>query len=66
MSVTLIPHDGGAYPGSPHDQVRPQYRGPARPTGTRITCAMASRLDWSHDGGDDDIIAYEVKYAYRD
>lgn len=42
-------------------QVLPEYRGPCDPEkGTRITCAMASRFDWSHDGGPDDIVGYWI------
>lgn len=62
----LIPHDGSAYPGSPYDQIRPLYRGPAAPKGVRITCAMAARLDWSHDGSNDDIVAYEIAYRSKE
>lgn len=41
------------------DVVQPVYRGPASPAkGIRITMAAAARLDWSHDGSDDDIMAY--------
>lgn len=64
--MTRLPHAGGEYPGSPKDQIRPVYRGPARPEGTRITNAPAQRLDWSHDGGPDDIVAYEVVHKVRD
>ena len=54
-------HDGEPYGGSPWDQIVPEYRGPSDPAkGTRITCAPAGRLDWSHDGSDDDIVAYYV------
>lgn len=56
----IFEHDGGAQPLPDYSQVRPIYRGPPRPTGVRITCAMAQRLDWSHDGGQDDIVGYEV------
>ncbi len=62
-SATFIDHDGGPYPGSPYDQVRLRYRGPSKPGGIRITSSMAARLDWTHDGSDDDIVAYEVTYA---
>lgn len=53
---------GGDCPEHPYAQIWPTYRGPARATGVRITCAMAGRLDWSHDGSDDDIIAYSVGF----
>ena len=42
-----------------YSQIQPEYRGAYDPEkGTRITCAMAARLDWSHDGGPDDIVGY--------
>lgn len=54
-------HDGGSCPVPPTVVVRPVYRGAEDPVrGIRITLATAARLDWSHDGGPDDIIAYEV------
>lgn len=54
-------HDGGNCPVAPTTPIRPTYRGPADPAkGIRITFAPAGRLDWSHDGGPDDIIGYEV------
>lgn len=59
----LIPWNGGDCPIDPFAQIRPRYRGPARPhPAVRITSAMAGRLDWSHDGGPDDIIGYEVLF----
>ena len=43
--------------------VWPVYRGDANPAfGIRIVSARASRLDWSHDGGNDDIVGYRVAY----
>ena len=54
-----VAHDGGPMPVLGHVIVRPEYRGPERPEiGTRIVCARAARLDWSHDGGPDDIVGY--------
>jgi len=54
-----VDHDGGAMPVLGHVVVRPEYRGAERPEiGTRIVCARAARLDWSHDGGPDDIVGY--------
>ena len=53
---------GGQCPEHPDSQIQPFYRGPEKPTGYRITCAPASRLDWSHDGGDDDITSYRVLF----
>ena len=54
-----VAHDGGPMPVLGHVIVRTEYRGPERPEiGTRIVCARAARLDWSHDGGPDDIIGY--------
>lgn len=47
----------------PFDQINPIYRGPYDPAkGIRITCGPARRLDWSHDGGPDDIVAYRIIY----
>lgn len=61
MSAELaIPWDGGACPEPDGAAIKPFYRGPAKQNGVRITCAPARRLDWSHDGGDDDIISYVV------
>ncbi len=61
-----LPHNGGLYPGHEMDAVRPVYRGPPTiPNGIRIAFAPAKRLDWSHDGGDDDIVAYELVKASR-
>lgn len=52
-------HFGGGQPEGDYSQIQPEYRGPVDPKkGTRIVCAMAARLDWSHDGGDDDIVGY--------
>jgi hypothetical protein len=58
--TNLKPWKGGRCPEDTHSQVRPVYRGPAKPGDVRITCGLAGRLDWSHDGGNDDIVAYEV------
>lgn len=45
-------------------QIQPEYRGPVDPAkGTRLICAMASRLDWSHDGGPDDIVGYWLLWS---
>lgn len=60
-----IPHNGDPYPGSPLDKVIPTYRGPEKAGGVRIPFAAAARLDWSHDGGDDDIVPYVVEAADR-
>lgn len=58
---TIIPHDGGECPVGPMVPVYPSYRGPIDPAkGVRIACAPAWRLDWSHDGSDDDIIGYAI------
>ena len=58
----LIPHDGGPCPASPHTPVRPVYRGEENPARKwlRITFAPAGQLDWSHDGGPDDIVGYYI------
>lgn len=62
----IIPHDGGTYPGDEMDAIRPIYRGPQTiPDGVRITFAPARRLDWSHSGSDDDIVAYQVVSGLR-
>lgn len=58
---TFTPHDGGECPVPPGAAVIPVYRGPEdRSKGLRIACAPARRLDWSHDGGPDDIVGYEM------
>jgi hypothetical protein len=57
---------GGENPEAPLSQIEPVYRGPYDPRrGTRITCAPAARLDWSHDGGDDDIVGYWLLYEAK-
>ena len=55
-------HHGGDQPEGDYAQVLPEYRGEATPGGVRIACAMAARLDWSHDGGNDDIVGYWLLY----
>ena len=59
----VVPHDGGPCPVPPMTLVRPVYRGPERPAvrGLRITFAAARRLEWSHDGGPDDIVGYTIE-----
>lgn len=53
-------HHGGTCPVEPALPVLPEYRGvPSLPKpAQRITCAPAGRMDWSHDGGSDDIVGY--------
>lgn len=61
MPWTKFPHDGGPFKGPSSAPIRPAYRGAERPEiGTRIRVAPAGRLDWSHDGGPDDIVSYEI------
>lgn len=61
MTDALKNHDGGSMPVPETAVVKPFYRGAERPEiGTRIVCAQAGRLDWSHDGGPDDIVAFVV------
>ena len=59
----VIPHDGGPCPVPPTTPVRPVYRGPENPAraGERIVFAPAGRLDWTHDGENDDIVGYTVE-----
>lgn len=58
----FTPHDGGPCPVEPFTPVSLIYRGPEDPAkGVRIPFAAAARMDWSHDGGPDDIIAYRVE-----
>lgn len=54
--------DGGACPVDPSAIVQPRYRGsPEAAKGVRIEWPCpAWRLNWSHDGQDDDIVAYHV------
>lgn len=60
-----ISHNGGPCPVSPEVAVRPVYRGQQDPSkGIRITIAPAGRLDWSHDGGPDDIVGYSVAHEF--
>lgn len=43
----------------PSDWIQPIYRGPEDPAkGIRRHFGFAGYFDWSHDGGDDDIIAW--------
>lgn len=57
----IIPHNGGECPVHPMMLVYPRYRGRIDPCkGVRIVCSAAWRLDWSHNGSDDDIIGYEI------
>lgn len=55
--------NGGNCPEDLAARIKPYYRGPEKPDGVRITCAPAGRLDWSHDGGDDDIVSYVVQQS---
>lgn len=55
-------HGNGTPDLPPMTPVRPKYRGPANPVkGVRMVIGPVSRLDWSHDGGPDDIVAYQVE-----
>ena len=46
-------------PHGPDDWIEPIFRGPENPTkGIRRTFGFISQFDWSHDGEDDDIIAF--------
>lgn len=66
MSDDFAPiiHTGGSCPVEPMVTVRPVYRGKEdKAKGIRIKVAPAARLDWSHDGGPDDIIAYRVAHT---
>ena len=66
LMTGMFPWHGGECPEHPDSRIYPEYRGPVDPAkGVRITCAPASRLDWSHDGGPDDIIAYRIGYDAR-
>lgn len=64
-AAILKPWGGGSECPEPSGaKVWPIYRGPANPElGIRFTCAVAGRLDWSHDGGDDDIVGYRVAHS---
>jgi len=57
-----IPHNGGPMPsGLDGLPIELQYRGHERPDiGIRMACAPAIRIDWSHDGGPDVVVAYRV------
>ncbi|MGB3833714.1 MAG: hypothetical protein WA975_17835 [Mesorhizobium sp.] len=57
-----IPWAGGDCPVHPRTIVLPTYRGPEDSTkGIRIGWPCpAGRLDWSHDGSDDDIVPYQI------
>lgn len=55
------PHDGGECPVDGGVQITPMYRAPSDPQkGVRIEWLISARaLNWTHDGADDDIIAYK-------
>ena len=66
MTGFVKPWSGGECPEADLAQIKPLYRGPASPPpAIRITCAPARRLDWSHDGGPDDIVGYVVLFDPR-
>ena len=57
----------GVQPEDDYSQIRPEYRGPVDPEkGIRLLCAPASRLDWSHDGGPDDIVGYWLLFDAKE
>jgi hypothetical protein len=58
----LIAWTGGECPVHPDTIVIVTYRGPANEAkGIRIGWPIrAGRLDWSHDGSDDDIVMYSL------
>lgn len=59
--MALFLHNGGPCPVPPETPIYPSYRGAEdRTKGIRIRLAPAGRLDWSHDGSADDIVAYRV------
>ena len=61
MGEQYFRHDGGPCPVDPDTPIEPDYRGPEDASlGVRMTVAPASRLAWSHDGADDDIIGYRI------
>lgn len=61
MSVAIA-WRGGECPVHPGTTVLPEFRGPEN--GAKGLCigwpCPAWRLDWSHDGSDDDIISYRI------
>ncbi|AOG03071.1 hypothetical protein [Bosea sp. RAC05] len=61
-SAVLKTWEGGDHsPETDEAVIWPIYRGPSNPAfGERIRCARASRLNWTHDGSDDDIVGYRV------
>ncbi len=63
-SAILKSWEGGSQSPEADDAVIwPIYRGPSDPAlGERIRCARAGRLDWTHDGSDDDIVGYRVAF----
>lgn len=58
----FTPHDGGmGYRDHilPRDWIEPIYRGPEDPAkGIRRAYGVAMAFNWTHDGGDDDIVGY--------
>lgn len=56
------PHDGGPCPVDPDAFIWPLFRSEADPAkGVRREWGRAWQFDWSHDGEDDDIIAYTLE-----
>lgn len=58
-NAKLVKWGGGGCPVMSWVKVRPRYRGSSRGD-FRIVSASAGDLAWYHDGGDDDIVAYEI------
>ena len=56
-----IPHDGGPCPVPDMTPIRPVYRGPVNEPYGMIRIAPAVRIDWTHDGGGGDVVAYYIE-----
>jgi hypothetical protein len=53
--------NGGDHPDlPPMTPMWVEYRGEQGHKGVRIPFGPAIRFDWSHDGGPDDIVAYQI------
>jgi hypothetical protein len=51
---------GGAMPVDGNDTVEVRYRAPPRNDQVAVNEMLASFFNWSHDGENDDIIAYRI------
>lgn len=66
---TRYEHSGGKYTGPAAVSIRPEFRGPNPDRSDRLRITFPAALRWEHDGGADDVVAFEVwrpDHAKRD